>query len=142
MAMPDWYFETQFHLEAPFTDWPEEFVILSAYTTTGEHWSDEVILAADQRLQRELQERGEWFLRVTGYSPHDGHAEPGWALALPFDEACDWGLRYKQDAIYCIKDDELWVTYCDARRTLVRVGEFRSRLSPKQSHHISGKFLP
>lgn len=128
MTMPAWYFETQFQLDAPFADWPAEFVILSAYTTTGEHWPEAVILEADQRLERELRERGGWFLRITGYSPHDGHAEPGWALQMPLAEACDLGLRYKQDAIYCVKGDELWVTYCDARRALVYVGEFRSRL--------------
>lgn len=126
-TMPDWYFETQFQLAAPVTDWPAEFVILSAYTTTGEQWSDEVILEADQRLEQELKQRGGWFVRITGYSPHDGHAEPGWALVMPFDEACDLGLRYKQDAIYCVKGDALSVTYCDARRALVPVGEFRSR---------------
>ena len=126
-TMPDWYFETQFLLEAPIRDWPDEFVILSAYTTTGEQWSAEVILEADQRLQRELTQRGGWFVRITGYSPHDGHAEPGWALVMPFNEACDLGLRYKQDAIYCVKGDALSVTYCDARRALVSVGEFRSR---------------
>ena len=126
--MPTWYFETRFFLEAPIKNWPDEFVILSAYTTTGEQWSDEVILAADQRLEQDLKQRGEWFLRITGYSPHDGHAEPGWAVVMPFDTACDLGLRYKQDAIYCVKGDALSVTYCDARRALVAVGEFRSRL--------------
>lgn len=128
-AMPEWYFETQFRLEAPVTNWPDEFVILSAYTTTGEHWPEEMILEADQRLERELKQRGGWFVRITGYSPHDGHAEPGWALVMPFDEACDLGLRYKQDAIYCVKGDALSVTYCDARRALVPVGEFRARFS-------------
>lgn len=128
VTMPHWYFETLFTLDAPFDDWPEEFVILSAYTTTGEHWPEAVILAADQTLERELQQRGGWFLRITGYSPHDGHAEPGWALTMALDEACDLGLRYKQDAIYYVKDDTLWVTYCDTRRALVKVGSFRSRL--------------
>lgn len=64
--------------------------------------------------------------RLTGYSPTTVHAEPGWAVEMPWDEACDLGLRFKQDAIYSVRGDELTVTFCDHRRGLVPVGAFRN----------------
>ncbi len=82
----------------------------------------------DQQLEQELTQHVDWLVRITGFSPSTGHAEPGWAFAMPFDAACDLGLRYKQDAIYHIKGDALYVSFCDVRRKPVTAGEFRSRL--------------
>ena len=59
--------------------------------------------------------------RVTGRSPTGDHAEPSWAAELPFDEACDLGLKFKQTAIYHVCDDQLSVSYCDQRRKFVPV---------------------
>ena len=33
------YFETHFRLETPISDWPCEFVIITAHATTGESWT-------------------------------------------------------------------------------------------------------
>ncbi len=41
---------------------------------------------------------------------------------MPWDEACDIGLCFKQDAIYTVNGDALSVTLCDHRRGLVPVG--------------------
>lgn len=122
------YFRTRFRVEAPPPAWPERFVILSAYATTGERWSDEQNADADERLRHELAETGRWMHRVTGYDPDGAHAEPSWAAELPFDEACDAGTRYLQDAIYMVDGDRLYVSYCDGRRGLVAVGGFRERV--------------
>lgn len=128
MAMLPSYLKTHFRTPAPVASWPEEFAIVSAYATTGETWEDQVNQEADRRLEQELKQRGDWFVRITGYSPKTGHAEPSWAISMPFAEACELGLRFKQDAIYYVTGDALYVSYCDARRALVLVGEFRSRL--------------
>ncbi len=122
------YFETHFSLKIPFSEWPEEFAILTAHATTGETWTAEENEVADRALEAELRETGRWIQRLTGYSPTSGHAEPGWAVKMPWDEACDLGLRFKQDAIYTVKGDELSVTLCDHRRGLVPVGGFRARV--------------
>jgi len=50
------------------------------------------------------------------------HAEPSWAAELSFEEGCDLGLRFRQDAIYVVADGTLFLSYCDARRGLVPVG--------------------
>ena len=122
------YFETHFQPEGSDADWPLQFAIVTAYNTTGETWSPERNSAADTDLAAELAAMGIWRRRITGYSPSTGHAEPGWAVELSLNDACDLGLRYKQDAIYYVTGDELWVTFCGDRRQLVRVGSFADRL--------------
>ena len=122
------YFETHFRLPAPVIGWPPEFVIVTAYATTGERWTSGENEAADRRLAAELRELGVWAARITGYSPQTGHAEPGWAADMAFDDACDLGLRYRQDAIFHVFGDTLSVSHCDNRRRLVTLGLFRERL--------------
>ena len=116
--MPSEYFETHFRCDDPAGDWPAEFVIITAYATTGEDWPEEKNREADKRLEADLRRQGLWVRRVTGYSPATGHAEPGWATNLPLAEACDVGRDYLQDAIYHITGDVLSVTRCDERRGL------------------------
>lgn len=122
------YFETHFQQEGSDADWPRHFAIVTAYNTTGKTWSPKRNSAADTDLAAELAAMGIWRRRITGYSPSTGHAEPGWAVELSLNNACDLGLRYKQDAIYYVTGDELWVTFCDDRRQRVRVGGFAARL--------------
>lgn len=128
--MHDEYFETHFRVGFATSDesWMAEFSIISAYATTGERWSDEQNGVADQKLEEELRRRAVWLRRVVGYSPMSSHAEPSWAAAVPFEEACKLGLQFKQDAIYHVMGDALSVSYCDDRRQLVTVGGFRDRL--------------
>ena len=83
---------------------------------------------ADQSLTAELRKRGCWIARVTGFSPKTGHSEPSWAAEIPLDEACDLGMRYRQDAIYHVLGDILSVANCDSDRKLVPVGQFRQRI--------------
>jgi hypothetical protein len=122
------YFETRFRTDALPTAWPEEFAILSAYASTGESWTQARNEAADRELAAVLAARGGWHVRIVGYSPTTGHAEPSWATEMSFDEACDLGLRFLQDAIFHVKGNVLSVSYCDDRRSLVPVGRFSARV--------------
>ena len=127
------YFDTVFAVATPYPEWPEAFAIITAYATTGETWPEEKNRAADERLRADLLAQGAVLGRVTGFSPSTKHAEPGWAAALDWQAACNVGLAYHQDAVYFVTDDQLWVTHCDERRTLVPVGPFRERLVPHSS---------
>lgn len=120
------YFETRFRTPTPVLSWPASFAIVTAHATTGTSWSAEENEQADLRLQAALGDR--WRERITGYSPETGHAEPGWAVTLAFHEACDLGARFHQDAVYLVESGTLFVSYCDTRRALVRVGPFMERL--------------
>lgn len=124
------YFDTRFRVEHLPEQWPARFVILSAWATTGQQWTQDKNEVADQKLAQWLADGGGWYHRITGYSPLTGHAEPSWAIVLPLDEACDLGQAFQQDALYYIDDDMLYVTHCDQRRSLRYVGSFRQRLDP------------
>jgi len=123
------YFEVRFRTGEPIVPWPREFAIITAFATTGESWPREENEAADRELESELATRGVWFARVTGYSPASGHAEPGWAAELPIDDARRVGRRFRQDAIYLVRGDELSVTRCDDGQALAPVGRFRERVT-------------
>ena len=127
------YFHTMFHVEQPVKAWPAQFAIITAYATTGQAWSSDANESADQRLSRELQSSGVWMVRITGFSPETGHAEPGWAVSMNFESACDLGHRYLQDALYVVRNGVLYVSFCDDRRQLVHVGDFAKRLTLQQS---------
>jgi hypothetical protein len=122
------YWDTHFRVCEPAISWPTAFAIVTAYATTGQKWTDEQNEAADVTLQRELRKLGSWVLRMTGYSPKTQHAEPGWAVDLPFNDACDLGLRFQQDAIYYVDQDLLSVSHCDCRRQRIPIGPFRVRV--------------
>lgn len=135
VALHPAYFEARFRTPEHVARWPDRFAIISAHATTGSSWTDEANEEADRRLAAALRERsaragasGAWLQRITGYSPTTGHAEPSWAAPLPFDEACDLGRAFRQDAVYFVRGDELFVSHCDERRALVPVGSFRARL--------------
>ncbi|MBM3967310.1 MAG: DUF3293 domain-containing protein [Planctomycetes bacterium] len=125
------YLETRFRCESPLGELPSEFVILSAYATTGEVWSEQQNTSADQNLFRALQALNPPFLkRVVGYSPATAHAEPSWAVAIPLAEAHRIGKEFAQDALYFVDQGALWVASCRAAVAPIYVDQFENRLDP------------
>ena len=121
------YFETYFHHTESWSDMPDEFAIITAFATTGEQWSEAENTAADDALRHNLEQRDVWLRRLTGYSPTSGHEEPGWAVTVDPETACEIGRQFRQDAIYFVKHGTLYVTRCQAV-ALVSVGLFAPRL--------------
>ena len=63
-TIPEYYRTTRFRIDSP-TDFPLEFVILTAHATTGQVWTDEQNQNADQRLEAELRALGHEPQRIT-----------------------------------------------------------------------------
>jgi hypothetical protein len=122
------YAKTRFRGGISQADRPDTFAILTAYATTGEIWSEERNLDASEKLQRELESIRCWMIDATGYSPLDGHAEPGWAADIPLDTALRLGRAFLQDAIFWVADGELFVVGCAAGSQPWRLGLFDARL--------------
>jgi hypothetical protein len=122
------YFQVRFRGEALPEHWPDRFVVITAYATTGEQWSPAENQAVDQKLLQRIQDLGVWHVRLTGYSPQNGHAEPGWAVEISLNEARTLGREFLQDAIYWVSGDKLEVTRCTPQSELIEVGRFRERL--------------
>jgi hypothetical protein len=123
------YATTRFRVTSLPARWPAEFVIITAYAPTGQKWSDADNTAADQKLAAELASLDLWCLRITGYSPGTGHAEPGWAVELPVEEGRKIGRRFHQDAIFAIRADALGYVSCTGEGKVVWLGAFRERVS-------------
>lgn len=123
------YLDTYFSCQENIDNWPLEFAVITAYATTGESWTDFQNNQADTELESYLETSSTWLKRLTGYSPDTGHTEPGWAADISWEQACDIGLKFKQDAIYFVSSNTLTVSYCDTRRNPVYVGEYLKRLT-------------
>ena len=122
------YAETHFSIPEHDAGCPDSFAILTAYAITGEQWTPAQNEAADAALAQALTAAGHSPRRITGYSPTSGHAEPGWLASMPFDQACELGQRFKQDALYYVHAGTLYVSHCDQRRALVPLSPFAPRL--------------
>jgi type I restriction system adenine methylase HsdM len=123
---PD-YAETHF-CSPEHAGWPKEFVILTGFATTGKQWTEEQNRDQNEALEAELRLLGTLPRPITGYSPKTLHAEPSWAVQLDFAAACDLGTRFHQDALYLVREGILYVSHCDQRRKLIRIGPFFPRL--------------
>ena len=123
------YRETRFRMERPWRPRPVEFVIITAFATTGEVWPEERNQAQDAALEQCLRQRGLEPHRITGYSPRTGHAEPGWAAPLSLESARQLGRDFHQHAIYYIDaHDELWIVECAGEQPPVAIGRFTERV--------------
>jgi Protein of unknown function (DUF3293) len=126
------YHETRFRMPLDVASWPAKFALITGYATTGEVWSDARNQQANDALEKVLVATGSWMAPITGYSPITGHAEPGWAVELPFEKCCDLGAQFLQDAIYFVENGTLYVSPCaPSRRSLFPVAIFNDRLDPR-----------
>lgn len=118
------YFQVRFRIDGPEPLWPERFAIITAYATTGETWTEARNREADDRLHKELLERGLKPIRITGYDPATGHAEPGWTVEVPLDEALLLGRSYLQDAIFWVEEGHVHVVSCGPGHDCGVIGMF------------------
>lgn len=118
------YVATRSNITSQPARWPREFVVITAYAPAGQKWSDAETAAADQKLRVELAALGAWHLRISGYSPDTGHAEPGWAVELPIEEGRKIGRRFRQDAIFVVRADALGYVSCKGHGKVTWFGAY------------------
>jgi hypothetical protein len=121
------YFNTRFRTEQPAVALPARFVVVTAYATTGERWTQAENTRADSALAQHLAALGVWHCRITGYDPATGHAEPGWAVEVTREAGLELGRAFRQDAIYWLDGEALWVVSCHGGDG-APVGVFADRL--------------
>lgn len=122
------YFNTHFRVAQRPLAWPSAFVIVTAYATTGELWTDAENERANKALREHIAQTAVWHWPVTGYDPDTGHAEPGWAIEVDRADGVRLGVDFRQDAIFCVTGDELDVVSCRTGQ-VKSVGGFRDRLT-------------
>ncbi len=94
------YFDTRFNFDLPLAELPDSFAIITAHATTGEVWTAEDNNTANEALRAELDKGGQLIGTITGYSPVTQHAEPGYAAALEFEEACKIGAPHTPSPLH------------------------------------------
>ncbi len=79
---------------------PDDFWVITAYNPNGTPADPGDNIAADACLHADIEALGITPFRVTGLSPDESHAEPGWGF--PSDEvtALEIGRRYQQEAVF------------------------------------------
>ena len=79
---------------------PDDFWVITAYNPNGRPADPGDNIAADACLHADIEALGITPFRVTGLSPDESHAEPGWGF--PSDEvtALEIGRRYQQEAVF------------------------------------------
>lgn len=122
------YYQVRFRDYPSVVQWPQSFAIISGLATTGQRWSEEANRLGDEHLRTAIEQRKVWHVRIVGYSPTTSHFEPSWACDLTLSDAIALGLAAKQDAIYWVQQQQLWVTRCRAPE-LHWVDTFANRLT-------------
>ncbi|MCA2992494.1 DUF3293 domain-containing protein [Gemmatimonas sp.] len=128
MGLNPVYFATRFRVAHLPPAWPATFVIVTAYATTGERWTEDENERANAALRERLAAMSVWHWPITGYDPETGHAEPGWAIGVPHNDGVRLGVDFRQDAVFAVADDALQVISCRTGET-GQLGSFRDRLA-------------
>ena len=68
-----------------------------------------------------------WHAPITGYDPATGHAEPGWAIAVPLSRGLQLGQAFRQDAIFAVELGCLSVHSC-VSPAYAEIGPFLTRV--------------
>lgn len=101
-----------FRFEALPTDWPADFAIITAYDPDGLATTPEANRQADAALEAELRSAGYVLHRITGGSADGAHLEPGWGVPIGLPGAVEFGRRYRQLAVFCVRGGVVSLVDC------------------------------
>jgi hypothetical protein len=85
------------------------FAVVTACNPRGRQLDDGANSLRCQALEEELAKRGIARTRADGVSADGSHREQGWALVLPFADACRLAARYQQSAIFWFDAERFWI---------------------------------
>ena len=123
------YDNAYFRAVPPTNGWPRSFGIITACNPDGRTLTDEENDQATKKLRFELEHANLEHFHVTGGSKDFSHAEQGFGIVFPNqEESIAWGQRYRQDAIFWIDVDTLYLVSCKCTQIKV-LGSWQSRLS-------------
>ncbi|APC97868.1 hypothetical protein KX01_1684 [Francisella frigiditurris] len=128
--MPEWYFTTKFEIPIKPAKYPDKFMILTAWNPLNQKLSKEENISRNNALKKDLKESFSFIYEINGFDPESKHKENGFmANCFDLEKACDYGLKYQQDAIYYVVEDKLYVVQCALdKREMISVGKFLDRV--------------
>ena len=91
---------------------PGDFWVITAYNPKGKPADPGDNIQADAQLLADIEALEITPFRVTGLSPDETHAEPGWGFPSDETTALEIGRRYRQQAVYHFTAGRIDLVYC------------------------------
>lgn len=120
------YQRTQFQWHEPPLN-RRSFVILTAHNPKGQRRSNLANAFAHSTLVRQLRVRRWPYSVISGMSPDASHSELSLAVACSLSQGVCMAQRFKQHAIYWIKQDKLYLVAVLNGKPMVSMGSFSTR---------------
>lgn len=105
------YQSTKFIPTLPFPDW-SQFAIVTAYHPLGQITEADKNTKLQQQLMEELSRKGINYWPVVGCSPDRSYQEPSLAIHTDKTTALELARMFKQNAIFWVEFDKLWLIPC------------------------------
>jgi hypothetical protein len=121
------YLQTVFQAASFPPHWPPCFAVVTANNPNGILHSKEANQKFDSEFQNNLKLKNVWYWRVSGASPDFSHVEHGFAIEVSLEEALEFGNRLKQEAIFWIEGDSLFIISCNFSQK-INLGSWIQRL--------------
>lgn len=114
---------------------PPSFFILTGWNPNGKEADFGDNSDRDNEIEREIKKLRHF--RVTGHSPDEKHAEPGWGFVCSEKRVLEMARKYQQLAIYQVKGDQLTLISADGKKR-VNLGKWSERVrDPRNMVHFS-----
>lgn len=125
--LPRPYFVKTFHSEENITHWPIHFAIIPS--------PSEQTTEQEAELQY-LRKHYSWVRRLTLYDNNSEQSQNCWAVNMGWQQACQTGIEFGQEAVFYVSDNTLSVTFCDERRKPFIVDGFLKRYHALEDHAV------
>lgn len=97
------------HLATKLAALPDSFIILTACNPKGAVVTDDKNAILHDNLRNTLLAQQLNCFEITGTSPDLSHQETGFAIGVSVEQGITLGCQFRQNAIYYIEHDELWL---------------------------------
>lgn len=121
------YQSTEFLLTQPLSS-VSRFAIVTAHNPQGELLSPCQNRLLDRKLLADIEAMGVPYRALIGTNSTLSHMEKSWAVFASEEESLELALKYRQNAIYYVVQDELLLLPCLMEREVVSLGSFRARV--------------
>ena len=111
---------------------PSSFCIVTAWNPNGETDLPGRNHERDHGLAARLETLSLSHSRITGMSPDESHAEPGWAVTCSVDQGLALGREFAQEGVFHVNNSDLFLVNCETEEK-TSLGPFAPRIrDPRQ----------